>query len=295
MRLSALNQLKPARALHRLQRMILANRLAQRHAAEDARLIASDIPLTIFMPVIGKDLAMLPFAIQSLRTHVKHPLQRILLATRAKDTAVFEFGRTNGCDVIDERELLGPALSDLRYTVNGKDRSGWIKQQFLKLKADAACGTDRYLVLDSDTAFVRPVTMVRDGRDVLVCSLEFHRPYRKTMDRLLGLTRYNPLSFVSHLMLFNRQILAVLRSTIELRAGKPWEQAIVDALDPTENSSFSEYETYGNFAVDRCADRVTTRYWKNATFDPQAVKSLAEASAQFGGRVTTISSHVYPD
>jgi hypothetical protein len=285
----------PGRALHRLRRLVTANRLAQRHARDDAAVTASDVPLTIFMPVISKDLAMLPLAIESLRTHVKHPLKKMLLATRAKDSAVFEFGRSNGCEVIDERELLGPALSDLRYLVNGKDRSGWIKQQFLKLKADAACETERYLVLDSDTAFARPVTMLRDGRDVLVCSLEYHRPYRRTMDKLFAVNRHYPLSFVSHLMLFNRGILAALRSEIERRAGKPWEQAIVEALDPTENSSFSEYETYGNFAVDRFGDRVTTRYWRNTTFDPKMVRSLADASSQYGGRVTTISSHVYPD
>lgn len=208
----------------------------------------SDEPIDVLIPVCEKDLEILPLALEGVRRQVSHPIAAIYVIA-APSPVVEAFCGRHGCRFVDERSILGYDAKSLDVKVpppDGRDRSGWIFQQLLKLSgAVGTCG--HFLTIDSDHLLLRPHTfLTRDGRTVFYRSREYHRPYYDNIERLTGSRPASSLSYVAHKMLFSRRELAALREEIERRTGRPWDRAIVESLDRTQLSGFSEFELYGN-------------------------------------------------
>lgn len=208
----------------------------------------AEVPIDLVMPVCEKDLEILPLALEGVRHQVQHPIAAIYIVA-APSPVVEAFCREHGCHFVDERTVLGYDARSLnvKITPSGRDRSGWIFQQLLKLSG--CIGTsDYFLTMDSDHILLRPHTfLAEDRRTVFYGSRECHIPYYANMKRLIGLEANSRLSYVAHKMLFSRSELAELRSEIERKQGMPWDQAILASLDRTVLSGFSEFELYGNF------------------------------------------------
>jgi len=157
------------KAPEKLRRILAARKLRRRFAAEDPGKPASDVAIEVLIPVIAKDLPTLSLCVESIRSFVRHPIERIRLIARP-DAQMNAIAERLNTPILDENDLLSPEARNLDFRVNGHDRSGWIKQQLLKLAADSVVGTDRFLIVDADTAFARDVVFCRDGRDILFCS-----------------------------------------------------------------------------------------------------------------------------
>lgn len=208
-------------------------------------------PIDVLIPVCEKDLAILPLALEGVRRQVRHPIAAVYIIA-APSPAVEAFCRQHDCRFVDERSVLGYDAGSLNLRVpppDGCDRSGWIFQQLLKLSGAVGEST-RFLTIDADHLLLRPHTFfTRDGRTVFYRSREYHRPYYDNIERLLGFRPGNSLSYVAHKMLFTRSELAALRDELERRTGRPWDRAIVESLDRTQLSGFSEFELYGNWVA----------------------------------------------
>jgi len=208
----------------------------------------SDVPIDVLIPVCEKDLLILPLALQGLREQVKHPIAAIYII--ATDSGVIkDFCRLHNCCFVDEASVLGYTAKDLDIKImpEGRDRSGWIFQQLLKLSGKIG-HSPYFLTLDADHILLRPhVFLTKDGKTIFYGSREYHHPYYENIKSILGFIPKSRLSYVAHKMLFDRKQLAVLRSRIEERMGKPWDKAICESLDRTQISGFSEFELYGNF------------------------------------------------
>lgn len=204
-------------------------------------------PVDVVITAIEKDIDVLPRCVEGVRRCVPHTIAAIYLV--APDTEVMRnTAEALGLEFVDERSVLGFGPKDLHIvTAGGQDRSGWMYQQLLKLAGTVGV-SPHFLVIDADHILLRPHTFVdSQGRTVMYRSSEYHRPYYDSMRRLLGIGREEPLSYVAHKMMFDRQRLAQMRSDIESRSGKKWHQTIIDGLDLSGPSPFSEYETYGHY------------------------------------------------
>ena len=124
-------------------------------------------------------------------------------------------------------------------------RTGWYKQQFIKLFQNVT--KDNYLVIDSDVYINRKIDLFVDGHPCfLLGEDQDHFPYFEFTKKVLGFGRIYPHSFINEIMYFQR---GLIQSMIE-----PWTEegffiTSVDVLNKINHktSSFSEYETYGNF------------------------------------------------
>ncbi|MBO4955264.1 MAG: hypothetical protein J6C77_02530 [Muribaculaceae bacterium] len=204
-------------------------------------------PVDVVIAAIEKDLDVLPRCVEGVRACVDHPIAAIYLV--APDTeAMRQAARTLELEFVDERSLLGFTAADLKVvTADGQDRSGWIFQQLLKLAGNVG-KSPHYLVIDADHILLQPHQFIdSEGRTVMYRSSEYHKPYYMAMNRLLGIDREEGLSYVAHKMLFDRRWLDRLKNDLEYRSGKAWHRAIIDDLDLTGPSPFSEYETYGHY------------------------------------------------
>lgn len=247
--------------------------------------------IDVVVPTIAKDLAVLETSLTSLR-NLAQPINQVFIVSRPEE-GILQFCQAHNYHFINEVTVLGYTKDEIKYTVGGQNRSGWIYQQLLKLGADAFVQKDNYLVLDSDTVLVAPHSFISDHRYVLQANTDWHQPYLETFKKLFGINPANHLSSVCHMMLFNTRRVREMRQQIERVSGKKWDRAIIDALDLNQASSFSEYETYANWLAIHYPQEIKRVPFYNQTLERRHLMSLAELEQKYGKKLKSVSFHSY--
>lgn len=202
--------------------------------------------IDVVIPAIDKDLGTLPYAIDSVRQYVAHPIGRIYIVAPAS-SAIQALCKRKGCTFVHESSVLPLRKHHIHYRSTRWDRSGWLYQQLLKLGSSSVTGRRYFLVLDADTVLIRRHRFRDNGKYVFYCRSWSQPEYFVTYRKLLGRKASRPRSFVTHYMLFDKTKLSALKRTIEARHGTRWYRAILNSVNRSKQFGFSEYETYGNF------------------------------------------------
>jgi uncharacterized protein DUF6492 len=224
-----------------------------------------DEPVTLVMPLALKDLPQAEASIASVRKHLMHPIEEIIIPGQSSPD-IAAFCARVGAKYVDEDAFLPDSVKRFSYVTGSRDRNGWIRQQVLKLSADQMATTRKCLILDSDTCLVRNLSFMRGVRPILFVADEYNATYHACIDRLLGPVLRYPRSFIAHCMLFDRDVLAQLKSLIASHCDMDWTSAVLDRLDRTVGESFSEYELYGTYVFNFAADQFHAEYWYNRKY-----------------------------
>ncbi len=200
-------------------------------------------------------------------------------------------------EYLDEDTVVpGLSLAAVKHCIkahggNG-DRAGWYFKQLLLLAYATQPSPYRYyLVWDTDTIPVRPLTFFDEtGRVLMTTKKELHATYFRTMEQLIGIGKVAHDSFIAEHMMFERPHVVRLLNCImnhvsindsendahkescneffntPLDAPKFFDaqkfiEAIIGAIKPEEldASGFSEYETYGSFMYHTARERIASR------------------------------------
>jgi len=207
----------------------------------------SDEMVDIVIPVIPKDLNILPFCLEGIKKNVSNKIKDIYIVG-PEDNRIIEFVKIHNLSFVSENDVLGFGVKDVKYITNdGVNRSGWLFQQFLKLSGNI--GTcENFITVDSDHILIRPhVFFTKEGKFVFYRSEEFHLPYMLANKKLLGSFKMPLLSNVAHKMIFNKSILCDLKTDIEERSNMSWIESIMSVLDKDDTSAFSEFELYAQY------------------------------------------------
>lgn len=211
---------------------------------------ASEEAIDVVIPIILKDLKILPLCLEGVRRCVAHPIAAIYIVAPA-EKEIIQFCEANQLVFVDETSVFGFGPRDLKLEIHTPDgqtlnRSGWLFQQFLKLSGRV--GTSRYyLCIDADHVLIRPhVFLTHSGETVFYMSYEEHQPYYENIHKLLPGLPLDRLSYVDHKMLFDKTQLRMLHEQLE-RSGHPWTEVILQSYDRSCHAGFSEFELYGNF------------------------------------------------
>lgn len=145
----------------------------------------------------------------------------------------------------------------LEMRVGSDRRAGWYFQQFLKM--GACCLPEMapyYLIWDADTIPLQPMKFFdAQGRVLVQPGPKLHMPYFATIERLLGRAAMGEYSFVSEHLMVERATMERLLEAIDQRFPQTvrWTEAILASIDEEALpfSGFSEFETYGDFALER--------------------------------------------
>ncbi len=214
---------------------------------------AAQEPIDVVIPIIAKDLHILPLCLEGVRRQVAHPVRQIYIVAPADDV-IRQFCAAHDLSFVDEASVLGFTPKDLGLEIHDaqgrlRNRSGWLFQQFIKLSGQV--GTSRYyLCIDADHVLIHPHTfLTADGRTVFYMSYEEHQPYYENIHRLLPDLPLDRLSYVDHKMLFDKEQLQTLHQALSARSGKSWTQTVLDSYDRNCHAGFSEFELYGNFVT----------------------------------------------
>lgn len=207
--------------------------------------------IDVVIPIIEKDLRILPLCLEGVRQCVAHTIKDIYIVARPSE-AITAFCKEQGLIFVDECSVLGFGPKDLDIKVpqsdgTTRDRSGWLFQQLIKLSGRV--GTcEHYLCIDADHVLIRPHIFLSDkGETVFYMSYEQHMPYYANIEKLVPGLTLDTLSYVDHKMLFSRKHLSELHQLLESNSGKSWIDVILENYDRTQIAGFSEFELYGNF------------------------------------------------
>lgn len=150
-------------------------------------------------------------------------------------------------------------------------RNGWYLQQLLKLYAGKIIPNilDRYLVIDSDTFFLKPTTFVENNKCLYNYSTEYHEEYFEHMKKLdKDLTRMDEnKSGICHHMLFEKEYIDEFISKIEKNHNELFYEVFLKnvAIKDRNGAGSSEYEIYFNYMLKYHRDKIEIRElcWKN--------------------------------
>jgi hypothetical protein len=182
----------------------------------------------------------------------------------------------DGCITIDENifPFSIETVSNLHGILN---RNGWYLQQLLKLYSSFVIPEilERYLVIDSDTFFLKPTVFIRNDKCLYNFGLEYHSPY---FDHMLKLDKNllkvdQTMSGISHHMMFEKKYIKELINKIETNHNDKFYNVFLKMVTDFNESGASEYEIYFNFMLKNHSDKIEIRelQWRN-------VSSLVEQS-----------------
>ena len=223
---------------------------------------ASNLAVSVFMPVAIKDIDSLTPTVLSLRRYLRHPITELIVCGKNEKILV-EICMELGVKFIDEQDVEPVKQGDIGYICNGVDRSGWIYQQLLKVNAYKYCESDHILIWDCDTEMLKPTSFEIQGKIIIEYSEELHIPYDVCTKRLIGQVSGLEMGFTCHKILFSKDILDAMFGEIERKFQSTWYEAIINCLDTDEASSFSEYNVYSQYAIINFAESVRIRHWRN--------------------------------
>jgi hypothetical protein len=255
--------------------------------------VRSPISLDIVLPAIEKDLAILPYAVESVRQWVKHPIKNIYVISPESEM-IKEVCRNLNCIFINETSILPFKKNDLHYTINGADKSNWLYQQFLKYSIDSVCAQEHILILDADTVLLRPQVFEIDNKIVFLHSDEHHQSYFNLYKQLFGKETLTNLSFVSHQVLMQKSKLIELKNEIEFRHGDDkWYNCILKQLESSNDFRMSEYEIYGQWMLQNYPNEIEREYWFNIPCKPKNILKMNQIKNTLLKKYRSVSFHSY--
>lgn len=170
--------------------------------------ISNDAEIDVVIPIIEKDLKILPLCFEGIKACVNNKIKDIYIVAPRINEEIIVFCEKHQVKYVDESTVIGITPKDINLMVEGVNgtcinRSGWLFQQLLKLSGNI--GTcENYLCIDSDHILVRPHTFVdKNNIPVFYMSAECHEPYYENIRKISSTKKMSYLSYVAHKMLFN--------------------------------------------------------------------------------------------
>ena len=175
------------------------------------------------------------------------------------------------CITIDENifPFNKPSIAAI---IGNSNRLGWYLQQLLKLYAGSIINNilNNYLVIDSDTFFLKKKVFFNNNLSFYSYGHEYHSPYFDHMLKLHpSLTKQINNSGVCHHMMFQQDILLSLFKMVENHHNEKFYNVFLHSISDNERtqSGASEYEIYYTYLHIYHKERFLIRElnWKNVT------------------------------
>lgn len=176
--------------------------------------------------------------------------------------------QVDGCITISENTF--PFSIQTVAAYHGKNgRNGWYLQQLLKLYAGRVITgiLDKYLVIDTDTFFLKPTEFIKDNKCLYSYGIEYHEPYFTHMTAVHPqLTKMDSFkSGICHHMIFEKKYVDALISMVEAHHESAFFDVFLKSVTEYMGSGASEYEMYFNYVFKYHPESVTIRplQWRN--------------------------------
>ena len=171
----------------------------------------------------------------------------------------------DGCITINEN-MFPFTMKDIQYYLGQHSRCGWYLQQLLKLYAGQVIPgiLNKYLVIDSDTYFMKQTSFMKNNKCLYNFGEENHNPYFEHMKKMhSSFEKMSPsMSGICHHMLFETKYIKEIFSMVELlHTNKIFWKVFLESVDINmiPHSGASEYELYFNYMLKYRANEIIIR------------------------------------
>lgn len=248
--------------------------------------------IDLVIPTISKDFEILHTVIVAAKKHLRHNIGNTYIVTHPTE-ALKEFCSQHGYILVDELDVLGYGKDSIPYIVNGVDRSGWMFQQLLKLSGEKFVKNSNYVVIDSDTVLLNSHSFIQNEKFVFLQAEEWHEPYSRAFETMFDYPVKTSLSYTSHMMVFNTEMLALMKSELENKHNLSWDAVFINTANDKELSCVSEYFTYANWVIHNFPDNIINRVFHNLSLPRNKFNSLKDLEENFGDKLNSVSFHSY--
>jgi hypothetical protein len=179
----------------------------------------------------------------------------------------------DGTITIDEK-IFPFNIDDLITKFGNNNRNGWYLQQLLKLYSGNVIPgiLPNYVIIDSDTFFLKPVSFMDNNKYIYTLGNEYHIPYFNHMNKLHpSLKRIVNYSGISHHMIMSTEYVNELFKLVENyhNNSDPFWKIFLNNIDTKDflTSGASEYEIYFNYVNIYHKNDIILRHlnWTNAS------------------------------
>ena len=167
-------------------------------------------------------------------------------------------------DVIDENSLIPDSARSVLIDKMGQSY-GWALQQFLTVAFVCNSSSKGVLAVNSDTVILQPrLWLETDGKQELLVSWEFHKPYYKVLKKLDPTLSNIEFSLICHQMLFQPEIFRQILSELNVDSISQFIGLVLENADLTQKSPFCvEFELYGQKILRKHPSKVTLNRFAN--------------------------------
>lgn len=262
--------------------------------------------IDLVLPATAKDFLILPFAISAAIVASKNPIKSIKVYVPGPQLDACSVAIRKGHPLTDSSKVIDvlsdeSILTDKTLAVlkdRFADRAGWYLQQMIKLSSVLNSDAAGVLIVDSDTILLKPrVWMIEDGRQILSPTYELHQPYRLHLSALSQDFKGLDMSFVSHHMLMQPNLLKSIFNSFGIESID--ELAIhISNFGKEENLSefFCEYELYSHGLISFKPGTFEFVKWSNLPMQrPGSSLEIDEVikGLEIAGEYYSVSMHDY--
>jgi hypothetical protein len=138
------------------------------------------------------------------------------------------------------------------FNIHMVNRRGWYKQQIIKLFQGIT--TDNYLVIDADVFINKPIEINTVHPTFWLGKDQYHLSYFQFMKEVCGLDKVYKHSFISEIMFFKRGVIQYFLDSLHINKYEFFKLYTDEINKLNDQSSFSEYELYGNYVTKNWPD-----------------------------------------
>lgn len=221
----------------------------------DTNLTMAHPPRTaIITPSYSRDFERCRLTVESVNRFLSDDFTHYLVIDR-RDIPMFRQFEGPRTHIVTAEDLLPswivriPKVRKLWLSFKTLPVRSWIVQQLMKLSVPTCIDADIYCFVDSDVAFIRPMTpqdlmegdKVRLFRRPGLANIPTHRRWHRSSAKLLGLEEreYFGSDYIGNMIVWRRDRLLDMHRHIEQSTGKQWLRAVASQIH------LSEYILYG--------------------------------------------------
>ncbi len=229
--------------------------------------------IEIAINAVRKDFPLLPNVIAKAVKNSINPISSIVVAVptaQIEECKIYFNKIKTELDVliVSEDEFFD---EDFRTKLKSKMgwRYGWALQQFLTVERVLKSNAAGVLQVNADTLINRPqIWLDSEGKQFLMESLEFHRPYYDFLGKIgLEFPRNFP-TFITHHMLFQPKIFREILKNLEIKDSNDLLDLILEFADFENISPFCiEFELYARGALKYHSENFEIIKFANVSID----------------------------
>jgi hypothetical protein len=199
-------------------------------------------------------------------------------------------------NVIDEDTLLS-SVDRERILKKFEGRYGWVLQQILAVQYISTSKSSGVLLLNSDTILLRSMDFLDENKNqILMVSTEFHPPYYKLLNKLIGSSVNPKWTFITHHMLFQPWILREIIRVFKINNVSNLINWLITHVEPGDESPLCvEFELYAQGMLQLYPEFVKLRKFSNISLPRTSMTIEEDQKKHTNLKVSKFNSCSYHD